>query len=224
MSDTHSPRLAGLAVTVVEHLPRLHLPSLAGPDLAPVDLIDEGALAVCIYNPAAVNPFPIPPRGVDLAARFAQLRERGVTLYVISGLELPRIASWMDQIELDLYALSDADGAFARQIGIPIKRVEGRNFRTHCAFVLQEDRILAILLETDPVHDFEQLLAALDAAEGRQPGLYTLPDRPWYAERRGGEAPYEPEPEPEPELEAEFPFETEAAPDFDLDFEAENNE
>lgn len=219
MIDILSPRLSGLTITAGEYLPPLPLPSLAGPHLAPVDLVEEGALAVCIYNPAAVNPFPIPPRGVDLPARFAELQARGVALFVISGLELPRLARWMDQIGLDLYALSDASRAFAAQVGIPIKRVDGRNFRTHCAFVLHEDRVLAILPETDPVHDFDRLLMTLDVAEGRAPGSYTLPDRPWYAGRQAAEAATESEEPDELELESELDFLAEPDPDFDFDAE-----
>ncbi|NOX60844.1 MAG: peroxiredoxin family protein [Chloroflexi bacterium] len=178
------PRLPGLNITVGDFLPRVRMPSLAGPVLTPADLVDEGALAVCIYNPAAVNPFPLPPRGVDLPSRYAMLDERGVTLFVISGLTLPRLANWMDYIGLDFYALSDANREFADLAGIPIKRVDDRNFRTHCAFVLQEDRVLSILLEADLVHDFERLLMALDIAEGREPRTYDLPDKPWYKKKR----------------------------------------
>ena len=68
--------------------------------------------------------------------------------------------------------------------GVPIKRVDGYNFRTHVALVLQEDRILSILPEVDPVHQFERLLQMLDVAEGRDPGVYELTDRPWYEQRR----------------------------------------
>lgn len=184
MTYSSAPRLPGINLTVGERLPLIRLPSLAGKMLPPVDIVDEGTLAVCIYNPDAVNPFPLPPRGVDLPARMAMLAERGVTLFVISGLDLKRLASWMDNVGLDIYALSDADRNYAGEAGIPIKRVEGNNFRTHCAFILHEDRILAILPETDPVHHFEQLLAALDVAEGREPGNYELPDQPWYVRGR----------------------------------------
>ncbi len=177
------PRLPGLNITVGDFLPRVRLPSLAGPVLTPADLVDEAGIAVCVYNPAAVNPFPLPPRGVDLVSRYAMLETRGVTLFVISGLTLPRLANWMDYIGLDFYALSDANHEFSDLAGIPIKRVEGRNFRTHCSFVLQEDRVLSILLETDLVHKFEHLLMALDIAEGREPGTYDLPDKPWYMKK-----------------------------------------
>ena len=184
MIDIYAPRLPGLNVTVGSFLPRLRLPSLAGPLLAPIDMVEEDGLAVCVYNPAAVNPFPIPPRGVDLPARMAMLEERGVSLYVISGLDLTRLANWMRFIKIEIHGLSDADGEFARVAGIPIKRVDGRNFRTHVAFVLQEDRVLSILLETDPIHHFEQLLMALDIAAGGEPGQYVMSDAPWYATRQ----------------------------------------
>ncbi len=205
-------RVAGLNLTVGGFLPRVRLPSLAGPTLTPADLVDEGALAICIYNPTDVNPFPLPPKGVDLPRRYAMLRERQVALFVISGLSLPRLGQWVEMIGLDIYALSDADSAFARQSGIPIKRVGDSNFRTHVAFILQEDRILSILLETDPIHNFESLLAALDVAEGQEPGAYDLPDQPWHAQRRGEEAAPEAEeaelpPEPEPNLISLPPFE-----------------
>ncbi|RME83889.1 MAG: hypothetical protein D6775_06945 [Caldilineae bacterium] len=183
MSYRSYVRLPGLTVSVGSFLPRLRLPSVAGPMLAPADMVDEFALGVCIYNPAAVNPFPLPPRGVDLPGRLAMLAERNVTLYVISGLSLNRLASWLDLVEAPIHALSDEKGEFARAVGVPIKQVEGRNFRTHCAFVLQEDRILSILLETDPIHHFEDLLAALDVAEGKEPGEYRLADKPWYVDR-----------------------------------------
>ena len=146
-------------------------------------MVDEGALAVCIYNPAAVNPFPLPPSGVDLPRRYELLRKRGVTLYVISGLAIPQLQSWLNQVGLDIHALSDADGEMVAALGIPIKRVEGRNFRTHVGLVLQEDRILSILPETDPVHRFEELLTALDVAADQKPQTYDLPDKPWYASR-----------------------------------------
>lgn len=213
--------MAGLNLTVGGFLPRVRLPSLAGPLLTPADLVDENALAVCIYNPAEVNPFPLPPKGVDLTRRLAMLNQRGVKVFVISGLGLPLLGSWLERVGLDLYALSDAGREFTNRAGIPIKQVEGRNFRTHVALVLQEERILSILPETDPVHDFDRLLMALDVAEGREPGLYTLPDRPWYAERRVEEAVVEPE-EAEPEVESvvEFSFVTEPEPEFDLEDEA----
>jgi len=180
----HLARLAGLSVTVGGFLPRLRLPSVVGPMLTPSDMVEEGAVAVCIYNPAAVNPFPLPPPGVNLAQRLQMLADRDVRLYVISGLGVRRLASWMEYTDEVVYALSDADGDFAAQVGIPIKRVDGRNFRTHVAFVLQEDRILSILLETDPIHQFERLLQALDVADGREPGEYKLPDQPRYGDGR----------------------------------------
>ncbi len=178
------PRVSGLNLTVGEFLPRVRLPSLAGLTLTPADLVAEGELAVCIYNPADVNPFPLPPRGVDLPGRYAMLQERGVKLYVISGLTLPRLGRWLELVALDIYALSDSERTFAAKAGVPIKRVEGNNFRTHASFVLQEDRVLAILMETDPIHQFDHLLMALDIAAGRDPGVYELPDQPWYTQRR----------------------------------------
>ncbi len=181
--DYPHARMAGLNITAGEFLPRMRLPSVAGPLLTPADMVEEGALAVCIYNPAAVNPFPIPPPGVNLGQRLQMLAERDVMLYVISGLDVRRLASWMEYTGEVVHALSDAEGAFALQVGIPIKRVDDRNFRTHVAFVLQEDRILNILLETDPIHHFERLLQALDVADGREPGNYRLPDRPRYRRR-----------------------------------------
>ena len=180
------PRIPGLNLTVGGFVPRLRLPSLAGPLLAPVDFVEEGRLAVCVYNPAAVNPFPLPPAGVDLIARYQLLQERNVTLFVISGLPLPLLANWMDYVGLDLYALSDEERLFATEAGIPIKRVEGHNFRTHAALILQEDRILSLLLEADLVHHFEHILMALDVATGRPAGAYELPDQPWYVRRHGG--------------------------------------
>ena len=161
-------------------LPRLRLPSLAGPSLAPIDMVDEGSLGICVYNPGAVNPFALPPRGIDLPRRYAMLQERDVSLYVISGLKLPRLSSWMEMIGIDFHCLSDAEGDFSRVVGIPIKQVEGRNFRTHVSFILQEDRVLSMLLEADPVHDFERVLAALDVAENQDVGEYDLPDKSWY--------------------------------------------
>ena len=197
MNDTFPPRIAGLNLIVGSFLPRLRLPSLAGPNLAPVDMVDEGALGICVYNPGAVNPFPLPPRGVDLSRRYAMLQERGVTLYVISGLELSRLSSWLEMVGLDIHCLSDAAGEFSREVGIPIKRVEGRNFRTHASFILQEDRVLSILLEADPVHDFERVLAALDLAADQTIGEYDLPDKPWYyrrSEYQSDSSPTEPTP------------------------------
>ena len=179
-----SARLPGLNLSVGSFLPRLRLPSVAGPLLAPVDMVDEGALAICVYNPGAVNPFSLPPRGVDLPRRFAMLQERAIALYVISGLPLPRLEQWLDLVGLDIHALSDADRALSSVVGIPIKRVEGHNFRTHVSFILQEDRILSILLETDLVHQFEQLLMALDVARGDSPQQYDLPDKPWHQSKR----------------------------------------
>lgn len=164
-------------------LPRLRLPSLAGPNLAPVDLVDEGALGICVYNPGAVNPFPLPPRGVDLPHRYAMLQERNVALYVISGLGLPRLESWLAMVGIDIHCLSDAEGEFSREVGVPIKQVEGRNFRTHVSLILQEDRVLSILLEADLIHDFERVLAALDLAANQEIGEYDLPDKPWYYRR-----------------------------------------
>lgn len=210
--------MAGLNLMVGGFIPRVRLPSLAGPLLTPADLVDENALAVCIYNPSEVNPFPLPPRGVDLTRRLAMLKERRVSLFVISGLDLPRLASWLELAGLDLYALSDAGREFTNRAGIPIKQVEGHNFRTHVALILQEERILSILPETDPVHDFERLLMALDVADGREPGRYLLPDQPWYAGRRAEEAVAEAEePEPEAETGVEFTYVAEPEPVFDLE-------
>lgn len=211
-------RVAGLNLMVGGFLPRVRLPSLAGPLLTPADLVDENALAVCIYNPSEVNPFPLPPKGVDLPRRFGMLNERGVKLFVISGLGLPHLAHWLELVGLDFYALSDAGREFTNRAGIPIKQVDGHNFRTHVAFVLQEERILSILLETDPVHDFDRLLMALDVAEGREPGTYALPDRPWYAERRPEDvAAEQEEPEPESGPMVEFTFAVEPEPVFDFE-------
>jgi peroxiredoxin len=215
------PRVAGLNLAVGSFLPRVPLPSLAGVELTPADLVEEGKLAVCVYNPAAVNPFPIPPRGVDLARRLAMLQERGVTLYVISGLSLPRLANWLEYIGADFYVLSDHQRVFSALVGVPIKRVGGRNFRTHVSLVLQEDRVLAILLEVDPVHQFERLLMALDVAAGREPGVYVLPDRPWY-EQVKPEEPQPEEPLPEnPEERVEFTEELAEADAFVPDTELE---
>jgi len=177
------PRISGLNLMVGSFLPRLRLPSLAGPSLAPVDMVDEGSLGICVYNPGAVNPFPLPPRGVDLPRRFAMLQERNVSLYVISGLGMPRLSSWLEMAGIDIHCLSDAAGEFSREVGIPIKQVEGRNFRTHVSLILQEDRVLSLLLEADPVHDFERVLAALDVAENQEIGEYDLPDKPWHYRR-----------------------------------------
>ena len=178
MNYEFSPRIPGLNLTVGSFLPRLHLQSLAGPSLAPVDMVDD--LGICVYNPGAVNPFALPPRGVDLPRRFAMLQERGVSLYVISGLGAPRLSSWLEMVGVDIHCLSDDKGEFSRAVGIPIKQVEGHNFRTHVSFILQEDRVLSMLLEADPVHDFERVLAALDVAENQDIGEYDLSDKPWY--------------------------------------------
>ncbi|MCO6450120.1 MAG: hypothetical protein J5I90_04955 [Caldilineales bacterium] len=183
MTNVLSARLTGLSITVGDFLPRVRLPSLAGPILTPADIVEERSLAVCVYNPSDVNPFPLPPRGVDLSGRVGMLKERNVSLFVISGLTLSRLANWMDLLGHDFYALSDADRAFASRAGIPIKRVDERNFRTHAAFVLQEDRVLATLMETDPIHNFEGLLQAIDIATGSEPGDYRLEDQPWYRQR-----------------------------------------
>ncbi len=180
MNYEFSPRIAGLNLTVGSFLPRLRLPSLAGPTLAPIDMVDEGSLGLCVYNPGAVNPFALAPRGVDLPRRYAMLQERGVSLYVISGLGIPRLSNWLELVGIDIHCLSDAEGDFSRAVGIPIKQVEGRNFRTHVSLILQEDRVLSMLLEADPVHDFERILAALDVAENQDIGEYDLPDKPWY--------------------------------------------
>ena len=174
------PRIPGLNVAVGSFLPRILLPSSDGLDLAPIDMVEPGALAVCIYNPAAVNPMPLPPPGMDYPSRLAMLEERKVDLFVISGLPLSKLASWQEYIGLDIPYLSDAEGLLAAEMGIPIKQVEGRNFRTHAALILHEDRILALLLETDLAHNFEGLLMALDVADGREPGHYQLPDQPTY--------------------------------------------
>ncbi len=180
MLPTYSPKLPGLNISVGSFLPRILLPSSEELELAPIDMVEPGALAVCIYNPAPVNPFPLPPPGLDYPARLAMLDARGVGIYVISGLPLPKLASWREQLGLEIPYLSDEKGEFAVEVGIPIKQVDERNFRTHAAFVLHEDRVLAILLETDLAHNFEGLLAALDVAEGREPGRYELPDKPTY--------------------------------------------
>ena len=180
MLPTFSPKLPGLNISVGSFLPRILLPSSQELELAPIDMVEPGALAVCIYNPAAVNPFPLPPPGVDYPARMAMLAERRVGFYVISGLAIPRLASWREQVGLDIPYLSDTKGAFATEVGIPMKQVDDRNFRTHAAFVLHEDRVLAILLEADLIHHFEWILSALDVAAGREPGVYELPDKPTY--------------------------------------------
>ena len=180
MLPRFSPKLPGLNISVGSFLPRILLPSSEGMALAPIDMVEPGALAVCIYNPGAVNPFPLPPPGLDYPARMAMLAEREVALYVISGLSPDRLASWQERVGLTIPYLSDEKGVLAAEVGIPIKQVDERNFRTHAAFILHEDRVLAILLETDLAHNFEGLLAALDVAEGREPGVYELPDKPTY--------------------------------------------
>ncbi len=183
MNDILSPRIPGINLMVGSFLPRMRLLSLAGPKLAPIDLVEENTLGICIYNPGLVNPFPLPPRGVDLQRRLAMLQERDVSLYIISGLGIPRLSSWMETTGLDIHSLSDVDGEFTQTVGIPIKRVDGHNFRTHMAFILQEDRVLSMLLEADPVHDFERILVALDVAADLPVGEYDLPDKPWYYRR-----------------------------------------
>jgi peroxiredoxin len=180
MLPVFPPKIPGLNLSVGSFLPRILLPSSEGMDLSPIDMVSPDALAVCIYNPAAVNPIPLPPPGVDYPARMAMLQEREVGLYVISGLSLPRLARWRQLIGLDIPYLSDEKGEFTAEVGIPIKVVDERNFRTHAAFILHEDRVLAILLEADLTHHFESILAALDVAEGREPGVYDLPDKPTY--------------------------------------------
>ncbi len=175
------PKIPGLNLSVGSFLPRILLPSAEGVELSPIDMVEPGALGVCIYNPAPVNPMPLPPPGVDYAARMAMLDARKVDLYVISGLSVERLKSWRELAGLDdLAFLSDVKGDFAAEIGVPIKRVDKQNFRTHAALVLHEDRVLAILLETDLAHNFEGLLAALDIADNLQPGEYDLPDKPTY--------------------------------------------
>ena len=175
------PKIPGLSISVGSFLPRILMPSAEGVELSPIDMVEPGALGVCIYNPAAVNPMPLPPPGMDYPSRMALLDERGVDFYIISGLSIPKLESWLAQTGLDdIPFLSDVNGEFAAEVGIPIKRVEEQNFRTHAAFVLHEDRVLAILLETDLAHNFEGLLAALDMADNREPGQYDLPDKPTY--------------------------------------------
>ncbi len=180
MLPTFSPKLPGLNLSVGSFLPRILLPSSEGMPLSPIDMVEPDALAVAIYNPAAVNPFPLPPPGLDYESRLAMLKERDVGLYVISGLPVAKLTSWREQVGLNIPFLSDEAGEFAAEIGIPIKQVDQRNFRTHVAFVLHEDRVLAVLLETDLAHNFEGLLTALDIAEGREPDVYDLPDKPTY--------------------------------------------
>ncbi len=178
------PKIPGLSISVGSFLPRILMPSAEGVDLSPIDMVEPGALGVCIYNPAAVNPMPLPPPGMDYPSRLALLEERKVDFYIISGLSIPGLERWRELAGLgDISFLSDAAGAFAAEVGVPIKRLEGQNFRTHAAFILHEDRVLAIMLETDLAHNFEGLLAALDMAEDREPGEYDLPDKPDYIER-----------------------------------------
>lgn len=175
------PKIPGLSISVGSFLPRILLPSAEGVELSPIDMVEPGALGVCIYNPAPVNPMPLPPPGMDYPARLAMLDKRKVDLYIISGQSLEKLASWRTLAGLEeISFLSDVNGEFAAEVGIPIKRVEGQNFRTHAAFVLHEDRVLAILLETDLAHNFESLLAALDMADNKEPGTYDLPDKPTY--------------------------------------------
>ncbi len=174
------PKLPGLNISIGSFLPRMLLPSSEGMDLAPIDMVEPGALGVCIYNPAQVNPFPLPPPGMDYPSRLAMLEERGVDFFVISGLPLPKLASWAELLGLEVPYLSDEQGEFSAEVGIPIKQVADRRFRTHAAFILHEDRVLSMLLEADLAHRFEDVLAALDVAEGREPGVYSLPDKPTY--------------------------------------------
>ena len=178
------PKIPGLSISVGSFLPRILMPGSEGDELAPIDMVPSNALGVCIYNPAPVNPMPLPPPGMDYPSRLAMLKERDVSLYIISGLPLPRLEQWREMAGLEsIPFLCDVDGEFTAEVGVPIKRVEGHNFRTHAAFVLQEDRVLAILLETDLAHNFEGLLAALDIADNREPGEYDLPDKPHYRKR-----------------------------------------
>lgn len=173
------PKITGLNISVGSFLPRILLPSSEGVELSPVDMVEPGALGVCIYNPAPVNPMPLPPPGMDYPARLAMLDKRGVSFYIISGQIFPKLESWRKLTSLeDVSFLCDAENAFAAEVGVPIKRLENQRFRTHAAFILQEDRVLSILLETDLAHNFEGLLAALDMAEAREPDEYDLPDQP----------------------------------------------
>ena len=177
------PKIPGLNISVGSFLPRILMPSSEGVELSPIDMVEPGALGVCIYNPAAVNPMPLPPPGMDYFSRLAMLDERKVDFFLISGLSIAALEQWRELAGLDdIPFLSDESGAFAMEVGAPIKRVEGRNFRTHAAFILHEDRVLAILPETDLAHNFEELLSALDVADGREPGVYDLPDKPHYRE------------------------------------------
>lgn len=183
MPQTFPPKLPGLTISVGSFLPRILMPSSEGSELAPIDMVQPGALAVCIYNPAAVNPMPLPPAGMDYASRLAMLDERHVKLYIVSGQSFPKLESWRKLAGLkNIPFLCDAANEFSAEVGLPIKQLATQHFRTHAAFVLQEDRVLAILLETDLAHHFEGLLAALDIADNRQPGEYELPDQPHYQE------------------------------------------
>jgi hypothetical protein len=175
------PQIPGLTISVGSFLPRILMPSSEGVELSPIDMVEPGALGVCIYNPAPVNPLPLPPPGMDYPSRLALLDKRGVSLFIISGQAFPKLESWRKLAGLeDMPFLCDVDRAFAAEVGIPIKRLENQHFRTHAALILQEDRVLAILLETDLAHNFEGLLPALDMAEAREPGEYDLPDQPTY--------------------------------------------
>jgi hypothetical protein len=175
------PKITGLNISVGSFLPRILMASSEGVELSPIDMVEPGALGVCIYNPAPVDPMPLPPPGMDYPSRLAMLDKRNAGLFIISGQAFPKLESWRKLAGLDdLPFLCDGDRAFAAEVGIPIKRLENQHFRTHAAFILQEDRVLAILLETDLAHNFERLLAALDVAEAREPGAYDLPDQPTY--------------------------------------------
>jgi len=176
------PKISGLNISVGSFLPRIIMSGDDGAELTPTDMVAPGGLAVCVYNPAAVNPMPLPPPGMDYALRLAMLADRDVSLYVISGQTLSKLKSWQKQLGVDTPFLCDAEGAFASEVGAPLKQVNGQYFRTHAAFLLQEDRVLAILLETDLAHHFEELLMALDVVENREPGDYHLPDQPHYHE------------------------------------------
>ncbi len=162
-------------------LPRILMPSAEGVELSPIDMVEPGALGVCVYNPAPVNPMPLPPPGMNYKSRLAMLEERDVNFFIISGQTFPLLENWRKLAGLpDIPFLCDADRAFATEVGVPIKQVENRNFRTHAAFVLQDDRLLAILLEADLAHNFESVLQALDVASNQEPGEYDLPDKPTY--------------------------------------------
>ena len=176
--------MTGLNISVGSFLPRITMLSADGSELSPVDMAAPGGLAVCVYNPAAVNPMPLPPPGMDYALRLSMLSERDVSFYVISGQTLSKLKSWQKQLGVDVPFLCDDEGAFAAEVGAPLKRVGEQYFRTHAALLLQEDRVLAILPEIDLAHHFEALLTALDRVENREPGEYHLPDQPHY--RREG--------------------------------------